>query len=165
MSRLVFAAVLALLLAPAGAMAKTFPIPADDPIATISLPDSWEPHDYDGGVEGTSDDGGVYLAVEAVKGKEVGDAAAEGVVFFGKQGVKIDEKSLKTEELKLNGLAAFDMSMQGTDKDGPTEVGMTLVKTNSDDRLLMIYYWGSAKGQKDNAGEIKKIVESLTATK
>jgi hypothetical protein len=165
MSRFLISSVAALLMFPAFAQAKTFPIPSDSPIATINIPDGWEPHEYDGGVEGTSKDGGVYLAVEAVQGTDVAQVTGEGIEWFAKQGVKIDPKSMKSEDTKLGGLPAFDLSFKGRDKDGPTEVGMTLVKTNANDRFLLIYYWGSESAQKDNAGDLQKIVESLTATK
>jgi hypothetical protein len=151
--------------APAAAFAKTFPIPADDPVATISLPENWEPSEYDGGVEATSPDGAVYVAVEMVRANDVGSTAEEGVKFFAKQGVSIDDKSLKTQDIKVNGLPAFDMTMSGTDKNGPTEVGMTLVGTNADGKFLMLYYWGSEEGQKANLPDLKKITESLQVTK
>ena len=154
-----------LLFAPAQAFAKTYPIPADDPVATVSLPEKWEPEAYDGGVEATSPDGAVYVAIEMVRANDVGSTAEEGVKFFAKQGVEIDDKSLKTQDIKINGLAAFDMTMSGKDKDGPTEVGMTLVGTNSDSKFLMIYYWGSEEGQKANLPDLKAIADSLQATK
>jgi len=154
-----------LLLAPMPALAKTFPIPADDPIATISLPEKWEPEPYEEGVEATSPDGSVYVAIEMVRANDVGSTAEEGVKFFAKQGVEIDEKSLKTQDIKINGLPAFDMTMDGTDKNGPTEVGMTLVGTNAEGKFLMIYYWGSEEGQKANLPDLKTIADSLQATK
>jgi len=154
-----------LFLTPFPALAKTFPIPADDPVATVSLPDKWNPETYDEGVEATSPDGAVYVAVEEVLANDVGSTAEEGVKFFAKQGVEIDDKSLKTQDIKINGLAAFDMTMSGKDKDGPTEVGMTLVGTNSDSKFLMIYYWGSKDGQKANLADLQKISGSLQITK
>lgn len=165
MSRLATAVLATFLIAPIGANAKTFPVPSDDPIATVSIPDKWEPHDYDGGVEATSTDGAVYVAAEAVKAKDAGEAAGEAVVWFAKQGVTIDEKSLKTQDVKINGMAGFDMVMTGKDKDGPTTVDMTLVKTNSDTRLLILYFWGSEKGASDNAKDLKAIADSLQPTK
>ena len=154
-----------LLCAPAHAFAKTFPIPADDPVATVSLPDKWEPSEYDGGVESTSPDGAVYVAVEEVLANDVGSTAEEGVKFFAKQGVEIDDKSLTTKDMKINGLPAFDMTMTGKDKNGPTEVGMTLVGTNAEGKFLMIYYWGSEEGQKANLPDLQAIANSLQATK
>jgi len=159
----IFAALL--FFAPLPALAKTYPIPSEDPIATISLPEKWEPEPYDGGVEATSPDGSVYVAIEMVRANDVGSTAEEGVKFFAKQGVEIDDKSLKTEDIKINGLAAFDMTMSGKDKDGPTEVGMTLVGTNAEGKFLMIYYWGSKEGQKTNLADLKSIADSLQATK
>ena len=159
------AVVALILLTPAAAFAKTFPVPAEDPVATVTIPDGWEPKDYDGGVEATSPDGAVYVAVEEVLANDVGSTAEEGVKFFAKQGVEIDEKSLKTQDIKINGLPAFDMTMSGTDKNGPTEVGMTLVGTNAEGKFLMIYYWGSEEGQKANLPDLKAIADSLQATK
>jgi hypothetical protein len=156
---------LILLLSPTAAFAKTFPIPSDNPIATISVPEAWEPEAYEGGVEATSPDGKVYIAVEEVSAKDVGSAAEDGVKWFAKQGVEIDDKSLKTEEIKVNGLPAFDMEMTGKDKDGPTEVGMTLIGANTSGKFLLFYYWGSKEGQDANQAEIKTITGSLQATK
>jgi len=156
---------LALLLSPTVAFAKTFPIPSDNPIATISVPEGWEPKEYEAGVEATSPDGKIYLAVEEVHANDVGSATEDGVKFFAKQGVEIDEKSLKTEDIKVNGLPAFDMEMSGKDKDGPTEVGMTLIGTNANGKFLLFYYWGSKEGQDANQAEIKAITGSLQATK
>lgn len=165
MSRLAAALVLALSLAPAGAFAKTFPVPSEDPIATISVPEKWEPEPYEGGIEATSPDGKVYLAIEEVTANDVGSAAEDGVKWFAKQGVEIKDNSLKTQDIKINGLPAFDMAMSGKDKDGPTEVGMTLIGTNAKGKFLLFYYWGSGEGQAANSADIKTIIDSLQATK
>jgi hypothetical protein len=165
MPRLATALTLLLALSPAAAFGKTFPIPDDDPIATISMPDKWEPSPYDGGIEATSPDGKVYMAVEEVKADDVGSATEEGVKWYAKQGVQITDNSLKTKDIKVNGLPAFDMTMSGKDKDGPTEIGMTLIGTNTKGRFLLFYYWGSAEAQQANMADIKAITESLQATK
>jgi hypothetical protein len=163
--RIAAAAVLAIALAPASAIANTFAIPDENPVATISVPESWEPKPYDGGLEATSPDGRIYLAVEEVRANDVGGATEDGVKWFAEQGVDIDQHSLKTQDMTLNGLPAFDMAMRGKDKDGPTEVGMMLVGTNAEGKFLLIYYWGSQEGQQANGAELKKIAASLQATK
>jgi len=149
----------------APAYAKTFPIPAENPIATVSIPDTWSLHDYEGGVEGSSPDGKVYIAVEQVQADDVKAATEEGVKFFAKQGVDIDFDSLKTQEGKINGLPAFDMDMAGKDKDGPTEVDLTLVGTNASDKFLMLYYWGAPDAAQANLKDLKAIADSIQATK
>ena len=159
------AALFALSLAPSLAFAGTFPIPAENPIATVSIPDSWSPNAYDGGVEGTSADGKLYVAFESVAANDVKSATEEGLKYYIKNGVEIDQSSMKTKDIKINSLDAFDLSFTGKDKDGPANISLTLVKTNSANRFLLLYYWGSSEGEKANAKELKAISDSIQATK
>ena len=165
MSRLACAAAALLLLIPVSAFAKTFPVPGDDPIATVSIPDSWGPETYDGGVEATSPDKQVYVAAEVVDAADVSKATKEGLQFFQKQGVEIDGDSMKTKDIKINDLDAVDLTFNGKDKDGPTQIGLTLVQTNAQGKFLMLYLWGSEKGQEANVADLKVIGGSIQATK
>lgn len=165
MTRLAFLAILAFGLAMSAASAATFPIPSDDPIATVSIPKSWDPKTYDAGVEATSGDGAIYIAIEAVAADDVKSATEEGLKFFIKSGVDLNMDSQKTRDTKINGLDAFDIAFTGKDKDGPANVSLTLVKTNAKSRFLMLYYWGSAEGEKANASDLKAISDSIQATK
>ena len=165
MMRLVFLASLALGLAASAANAATFPIPAEDPIATVSIPDSWDPKTYEGGVEATSDDGAIYIAIEQVAAEDVKSATEEGLKFFVKSGVEINFDSQKSKDIKINALDAFDMSFTGKDKNGPANISLTLVQTNAKGKFLMLYYWGSSEGEKANARDLKAISDSIQATK
>ena len=152
-------------LAPSLALADTFPVPAENPVATVSIPDKWESSPYDGGIESTSPDGAIYVALEMVAAKDVKTATEEGVEWFAKQGVEIDPGSLKTKETKINGLDAFDMQFTGKDKDGAAEISLTLVATNAEGKFLMLYFWGSDAGERANASDLKAIGASIQATK
>jgi hypothetical protein len=152
-------------LAPTFALAGTFPIPGENPVATVSVPDKWESSAYDGGIESTSPDGAIYVALEMVAAKDVKSATEEGVEWFAKQGVEIDPKSLKTKDTKINGLDAFDMQFTGKDKDGAANISLTLVATNAEGKFLMLYFWGSDEGEKANAADLKAIGASIQATK
>lgn len=165
MKRFAMLAFAALLAIPAVAFGKTFPIPSDDAIATVSIPDSWKPSPYDGGVEATAADGGVYVAVEMVKANDLESATKNGIEWFGKQGVEIDPDSMKTEDVNIGSLPGFELSFSGKDKDGPAEVSMTLVPTNASGKFLFVYYWGSPAGAKANLNDLKAIANSLQATK
>jgi hypothetical protein len=156
---------IALALSPGFASATTFPIPADDPIATVSIPEDWNPQAYEGGVEATSSDGKIYVAIEQVAAADVKTATEEGVKFFVKSGVEIDANSGKTKEIKINNLDAFDMTFTGKDKNGPANVSLTLVATNANGKFLLLYYWGSSEGEQANMGDLKKISDSIQATK
>lgn len=165
MSRLALLATLAFGLLASAANAGTFPIPDENPIATVSIPDSWEPKPYDGGVEATSKDGAIYVAIEGVDAEDVKSATEEGLKFFIKSGVEINFDSQKAKDTKINGLDAFDMSFTGKDKDGAANISLTLVKTNAKNKILMLYYWGSAEGEKANLADLKAISDSIQATK
>jgi hypothetical protein len=166
MRRLSFAfALLALGLAPSLAGAGTFPVPAENPIATVSIPDSWSPNAYDKGVEGTSSDGKLYVAFESVDAADVKSATEEGLKYYIKNGVTIDQASMKTKDIKINNLDAFDLSFTGTDKSGPANISLTLVQTNAAGKFLLLYYWGSSEGEKANGADLKAISDSIQATK
>ena len=157
------AATLALLGAPA--LAKTFPIPADNPIATVTFPDKWTLNDYEGGAEATSPDGAVYIAAESVAAADIKSAVEDGVTFFSKQGVDIDPNAIQSKDTTLNGMKAFDLQMGGKDKNGPTTVGMTMVETNAQGKFLILYYWGSEAGAAANKADIQSVGASVQATK
>jgi hypothetical protein len=159
------AALFAFLLLVSPVSAKTYPIPSENPVATISMPNSWEPNEYDKGVEGTSKDGQFYFAIEAVESKDVGDATKEAMVWFRKQGVKLDNDSRTVNETTLNDLPVLTMTFKGRDKDGPTEVTLILVKVLKPNSFLLIYAWGSEKAAQDNIKDIDKILASLAPTK
>ena len=159
------AVVALILLNASAAFAKTFPVPSEDPVATVTIPESWEPKDYDGGVEATSPDGKVYIAAEVVQADEIKQAVKEGIEWYDKQGVEIDPDSMKTKEGKEAGADSFELTFTGKDKDGPTAISMELVKTNMAKKYLMLYFWGAPADAAKNGDELKKIGESLQLTK
>jgi hypothetical protein len=165
MKRLLAYSFLAMLIAPGLAAAKTFPIPDEDPVATVSIPDKWDSSPYEGGIESTSPDGKVYIALESVLAKDVKTATEEGIEWFAKQGVDIDPNSMKTRDTKIGGLPAFDLQFTGKDKDGPAGISLTLVGTNAEGKFLMLYFWGSPAGVEANAPALKAIGDSIQATK
>lgn len=163
MKALMFAALFALSL-PLAAHAKTYPIPDDDPIATVTLPDSWDTDDLDDGVEATSKDETVYVAIEAADLTDVKAATVEAFKFFDEKGITIDKSSQKESEFTINGLKGFELSFKGKDEDGPTNVSVSVV-TVSEKKVLMITYWASDEGEKNNADGLSKIINSIQATK
>jgi hypothetical protein len=165
MKRLLALSLLASLFLSSAAAAATFPIPDENPVATVSLPEKWESSPYDGGIESTSPDGKIYVAMEVVAAKDVKSATEEGLEFFAKQGVEINPESLKTKDTKINGLSAFDLQFTGKDKDGPAKVSLTLVATNAEGKFLMLYYWGSEAGEQANGADLQAISDSIQATK
>ena len=165
MYRIASALLFAFCVISAPVFAKTFSIPSENPVATVNIPNSWEPNEYDGGVEGTSKDGDFYFAFEAVTKSNVAEATRESMIWFVKQGVMLDPNSQTTNESTLNGSPVYVVSYTGKDKDGPTKVTMVIVSTNKKDRFLVIYGWGSEKADQANRKEIDKIIGSISLTK
>ena len=165
MYRIVYAAFFAFCILLNPVFSKTFAIPSENPIATVNIPNSWEPNEYDDGVEGTSKDGDFYFAFEAVTKSNIKDATKESMLWFQKQGVILNPDSASQNETMLNGMPVSVITFNGKDKDGPTSVTIVVVATNKKDRFLMIYGWGSESADQANKKEIDKIINSISLTK
>ena len=133
------------------------------PIATIDIPESWEPEEINNGVAGTSDDGAVYLSVVAV-GSDKGVKAELDDVFamLKEHDVELDQATKKENKFKLNGLDAEEMVFQGKDEDGAASVSITFVTIK--DKLLVITYWVSTEEEKKHQDEVSKIIGTLKAS-
>lgn len=141
------------------AEAKNFTI-GDPPVAVVALPDKWKPRAYDDGVEANAPDGGVYVAVEAVKIKDVETATRDGIKYFQKNGVTLDQSTMKKKEMKLGSFDAVDVTWSGKDKDGPTNVSLTFV-IMSETQSVLLYLWGTDDDMKEAGTELNEIANSL----
>ena len=147
------------------AHAKTMKLPNDDfAIASINIPDSWEPEEVTNGVAGNSPDKAVYLSVVAV-GSEKGMKAEIDDTFemLKEHNVELDEKSKKENKFKINGLDAEELLYQGKDEDGAAGISITFVTMK--DKLIIMTYWVSTAEEKKHQEEVGKIVNSLKALK
>ncbi len=153
-----------LCLMPAVVQAKAFKLGDEEGVTWISIPDTWEPKTYEDGVEGTSPDKETYVAAEVVDGKDLDDVGKETDKFFAKQKIKLKDDTKQEKKTTIAGLPAYDISWDATDADGPTHVSLTLVKV-SDDKLLMMTYWGSEAGEKSNGSDLKEIAKSIKPIK
>ncbi|WP_158808621.1 hypothetical protein [Beijerinckia sp. L45] len=146
------------------ALAKDFKLGDDVAVTWITMPDSWEPEAFDDGVEGTSPDKETYVAAEIVKATAMKEAGEEAGKFFVKSKIKVDPASKKEKDTTMSGLPASDISWSATDADGPTHVSLTIVKI-TDDKMLLLTYWGSEAGEKSNGKELGAIAESIKPIK
>ena len=140
---------------------KTMKLPNEDfAIASIDIPNSWDPEEINNGVAGTSADKAVYISVVAV-GSEKGMNAELDDTFdmLKEHKVNLDQSSKKENKFKINGMDAEEMVFQGKDEDGPASVSITFVPIK--DKLLVITYWVSTEEEKKHAEEVGKIVNSL----
>lgn len=144
--------------------AKTFKLPNDDfAIASIDIPDSWKPAEFENGVSGQSADDAVYLSVAAV-GSEKGMSAEIDDTFemLKKHNVTLDDSSKKENKFKINGMDATELLFQGKDEDGPAAISITFVPIK--DKLIIFTYWVTTSKEKEHQQEVGKIVNSLKPT-
>jgi len=144
--------------------AKTFKLPNEDfAIASIDMPDSWKPKEFDNGVSGQSSDDAVYISVVAV-GSEKGMTAEIEDTFdmLKKQKVTLDESSKKENKFKIGSLDATELLYQGKDEDGPAAISITFVPIK--DKLIIFTYWVTTAKEKEHLKEVGTIVNSLKPT-
>lgn len=141
--------------------AKTLKVPNEDfAIASITIPDSWEPDEVTNGVSGTSPDGAVYLSVVGVGSDKGMDAEIDDTFAMLKEhNVTLDQASKKENKFKINDLDAEEMLFQGKDEDGPASVSITFVPVKN--KVLVVTYWVSTDKEEKHSEEVGKILRSL----
>jgi hypothetical protein len=143
---------------------KTFKLPTEESIASITIPDDWKSKEIDDGVESQSADGEVYFYVEATDAKGLEKCIEEAVKYLQGQGVTVDEKSMKQSEGKLNGMNVIELDWKGKDKEGDAEISLSVVEVTKDKALLLVY-WASPEGTKKHIKTLGEIASSVKAAK
>jgi hypothetical protein len=143
--------------------AGDFKLPDDSPVASFTIPASWSPSEYEDGVEATSDDGSIYIAVEAAdisSSKDVSGAMTESLKYLTKKGVTVNSDSVKQTDAKINGMDVVDISWDGKDSEGACRVSLSIVIVTAKKGLLLTY-WGSPEGSKKYGKDLDAIAESI----
>jgi hypothetical protein len=154
---LIFAAGLML---PSSAGAETFKIPAGDPIVTIVVPDDWAATQIDKGIELSSEDDEVYIAVEGTPMKGLVELVTDTIAYLNRAGVTVDKSTEKTSEGTVNGFKMNDIGWAGRDQDGDVLVHL-MILTITPTKGVLFTYWASADGDKQHDAAIRKIIRSV----
>ena len=154
---------LVLSLLPALVSAGTIKIPKDDPAASLTIPNSWEPEDSDGGILAESPDNvaTVYFKVVATK-KEMGTMIDDSIDWLTKEhDVKLDAASKTEKDFEDSGRKWSRISWDGNSKEwGPAVVGF-LFTDLGDGKVLTVTYWISKKDSDKNLETLGKIFASV----
>jgi hypothetical protein len=143
------------------AFAKEYKLPDEESAyASVEIPDDWKSETYDKGVEAVSEDGEVYLAIEAVGGESLDKSIEEALEYLKKQGVTVDDSTAETEESKLGDMDVVYTNWAGKDEDGPCRVALSIVAV-SKGKGLMVIYWASPEGGEKNMPVINDIANSI----
>ncbi len=144
--------------------AKTFKLPNEDfAIASIDMPDSWKPKEFENGVSGQSSDDAVYISVVAVGSEKGMNAEIEDTFeMLKKQNVTLDESTKKENKFKIGSLDATELLFQGKDEDGPAAISICFVPVK--DKMIIFTYWVTTAKEKEHLKEVGTIVNSLKPT-
>lgn len=164
MKRLLIAAAAAIL-SFTSVQAGEMKFPSDDPIASITLPESWIGKETDTGIEVSSEDDAIYFFIDVADVKGTDAVIADAIKFLGDNGVTIDPASVKeSKDQKLNGMDIAFLEWNGTDKDGPASIGMAIAAVNAEN-LLVVTYWGTKGEEEKHAADMGAMIDSLKPVK
>lgn len=148
------------LITASASVAGSFTFPADEPAATVEIPDDWQPTPTDYGIEGNSPDAGTYISFDIAGADDMDQVMTDVFAFLEENGVTPDPASQTESKGEQNGMPYETLSWKGTDKDGPVTIGVGFI-TLSDEKAAIVTYWASAETEEKNIPEVNKILESI----
>ena len=161
MKKLITAALFAAFL-PAASYAATMEFPSDEPVASITIPDSWGPKETDSGIEANAGDDAIYLSID-VSDEDGTQYVIDGCFYFlKKSGVTVDLATQKESNGELNGMKATSLDWDGKDNDGDVSISLTFVSPKPG-KILVITYWGTKGMQEQHGPELQAMITSLKA--
>ncbi|WP_439573456.1 hypothetical protein [Phreatobacter sp.] len=157
----VLALLAALFLMPVAASAATYQL-GSPPFAEITLPDAWSPKVSERGVEATTDDDEIYVAVRPAGVASTEDAVKQTLSYLIEQGVKIDASTQRQQEGQIRGMPVVTLAYSGKDEDDEDiEISVSVIVVNPS-ATIVLTYWGSKEGERTYGAELAAILQSLT---
>ena len=154
------AATAILLITASSSLAGSISFPSDEPVASVEIPDDWQPTETDYGIEANSPDAGTYISFDLAGAEDMDQVMSDVFAFLEENGVVPDPASQTESKGEQNGMPYETISWKGTDKDGPVTIGVGVV-TLSAEKIAIVTYWASAETEEKNIPEVNKILESI----
>jgi hypothetical protein len=153
------AAFSALLAGPA--VARNLAFPADNPAATVTVPDNWKTDEIEYGYSAMSPDKDVFFSLESAGKNKVDAMMANNKQWMKENGIDGSVQP-KVSEGKFGGLPAKLYEFDTKDENGPTTVEFILMPAEHE-RLLFVTLWGSEEERGRHTKEIDAITSSFKA--
>ena len=141
--------------------AKNLAVPAKDPIATLSIPDTWDMDEIDYGYSAASPDGAVNFYVEFASAARIDNLFAANDKWMKENSIKQKAKA-EEKEIEIGGLPAKIFTYQATDEDGDTVIDF-VVLPGGKGRMILLTLWGSQEERESNKADIVSIQKSIKA--
>ena len=141
------------------AFAKNLAVPTDDPVVTLTVPNTWTMKEIDFGYSAVSPGKDVAFYVEYAAGKRV-----KAMTDLNKEWLA--ENSIKTigdpeeSELDFNGVKGSVLKFKAKDENGPTNVNFAFIPAGKE-RVIMLTLWGSDEEQEKHRSDVNAILSSI----
>lgn len=145
---------------------KTMKVPnGESAVATVEIPDSWNPEEIADGVTGASEDLDIVVVTVAEKKTEPEADIADAFTILKEHGVEVDRASKKVSRIKLNGMEAEEMHFQGKETLGRhiNQSSIIIVRLPIKDKVVVLTEFVSAEDATKSKGMVEKIIQSLKA--
>jgi hypothetical protein len=145
--------------------AKVIKIPEADPVASVDVPDSWNPEDTDKGVatESADKEATVFFEVTGAKGTDA--LLDENISWLKDQKVTINQASKSEKDFKTSSMSWSRISWDGTSEEwGPATIGFAFADVGNG-KVLVVTYWITKKGWEKHDSELSKIFDSVKKLK
>ena len=142
-------------------LAKNLAVPPKDPVATLTIPDSWKPSEIEFGYGAKSPDGDVFFSVEYATAARIDKLFATTDAWMKENKIKPKGKA-KESEMDMGGLPAKIFTYEATDENGDTEIDLVVIPGGKG-RMILLTLWGSKEEQEANKTELSAIQRSIKA--
>jgi len=141
--------------------ANTLAVPANDPVASIMIPDTWEIEMTAFGFSAASPHEDVNFFVEYASASRVEKMMALNDEWMKEQEI-VPKGKPEEKEGSIGGLPAKLFTYAATDPDGDTVIDFILIPGGKG-RLLLLTLCVSEEARKDNMEAIEAIIASIKA--
>jgi hypothetical protein len=143
------------------AAARTFPIPPNQPVAKIDVPDDWRSISIRDGVEGSASNVAVRFVVQFIPTPDPDAASAMAMTKLTQSGVVVAPETRHTARRRYNGLDALKIDYSGTDTGGESDITIILVTLPKSSGFVAVCFWGDDEAQESVSNDLQSIAESV----
>jgi hypothetical protein len=145
----------------ASALAGTYKVPRDEPLAAVQIPDGWQTKERDELVETSSPDGALRFLILRPEANKINASMGEVMRYIRNTGgIMVKAESVNKELGKLNGMDAVHISWEGKGKNGDVKIRFSIVSI-AQNRILLVAFWGSPIAEKKYHAELNKMLKSI----
>jgi hypothetical protein len=145
----------------ASALAGTYKVPPDEPLATLKFPDRWQTKEHGEITESASPEGAWKFLVTRPEPSKITESMGEVMRYIRNTGgITVKAESVKRDSGTLNDLDTRSLFWEAKDKNGAVKITITVVSIAKNEPLLLAS-WGSPAAERKYRAELDKILKSL----